>query len=98
MAENYFSTQQTHDVEMTSVRRQSEVFSLRVDSFGKKVNRRKKKYHKSCCIKMSVKSRRNLCDRCMICDVSSFSTVFQLYQDDGLMVINGYVQWNFVYG
>ena len=30
----------------------------------------------------------------MICNFTSFSTVFQSYQDDGQMVIKGCVQWN----
>ena len=34
----------------------------------------------------------------MICDFTSFSTVFQSYQDDGRMVLKDCVQWNPVYG
>ena len=34
----------------------------------------------------------------MTCDLMSFSTVFQLYQDDGWMVMKGCVQWNLVNG
>ena len=30
----------------------------------------------------------------MICDFTSFSTVFQSYQDDGRMLKKSYVQWN----
>ena len=33
-------------------------------------------------------------DGWMICDFTSFSTVFQSYQDDGRMIMEGYVQWN----
>ena len=33
----------------------------------------------------------------MICYFKSFSTVFQLYQDDDRMIMKGYVQWNPVY-
>ena len=33
----------------------------------------------------------------MTCDFTSFSTVFQLYQDDGRMIMKGCVQWNPVY-
>ena len=34
----------------------------------------------------------------MICDVTSFSTVFQSYQNDVRMVVKGCVQWKPVYG
>ena len=34
----------------------------------------------------------------MTCDFTSFSTVFQSYQDDGQMIKKGCVQWNLVYG
>ena len=46
-------------------------------------------------------------DGWMTCDLMSFSTVFQSYQDDGLfqsyradgqMITKGCVQWNSVYG
>ena len=37
-------------------------------------------------------------DGWMICDFTSFSTVFQSYQDDGRMIMKGCVQWNPVYG
>ena len=30
----------------------------------------------------------------MTCDFTSFSTVFQSYQDDGQLIIKGCVQWN----
>ena len=30
----------------------------------------------------------------MMCDFTSFSTVFQSYQDDGRMIMKGCVQWN----
>ena len=30
----------------------------------------------------------------MACDFTSFSTVFQSYQDDGQMIMKGYVQWS----
>ena len=38
-------------------------------------------------------------DKCswMICDFMCFSTVFQLYQDNGWMIMIGCVQWNPVY-
>ena len=32
------------------------------------------------------------------CDFTSFLTVFQSYQDDDWMIIEGCVQWNSVYG
>ena len=34
----------------------------------------------------------------MICDFTSFLTVFQSYQDDVRMIMKGCVQWNSVYG
>ena len=37
-------------------------------------------------------------DECMACDFTSFSTVFQSYQDDGRLIMKGYVQWKLVYG
>ena len=37
-------------------------------------------------------------DGWITCDFTSFSTVFQSYQDDGRMIIKGCVQWNPVYG
>ena len=37
-------------------------------------------------------------DGWMTCDFTSFSTVFQSYQDDVWMIMKGYVQWNSVYG
>ena len=36
--------------------------------------------------------------RWMTCDFTSFSTVFQSYQDDGRVTRKGYVHWNPVYG
>ena len=33
-------------------------------------------------------------DGWMTCDFTSFSTVFQSYQDDGQMIMKGCVQWN----
>ena len=37
-------------------------------------------------------------DRWMNCDFTTFSTVFQSYQDDGRLIMKGYVQRNSVYG
>ena len=37
-------------------------------------------------------------DGWMTCDFTSFSTVFQSYQDDGQMIMKCCVQWNPVYG
>ena len=34
----------------------------------------------------------------MTCDFTSFLTVFQSYQDDVWVIMNGYVQWNSVHG
>ena len=34
----------------------------------------------------------------MTCDFMFFSTVFQSYQDDGWVIMNGCVEWNPVYG
>ena len=45
--------------------------------------------------KGSVKLRR---DGWMTCDFTSFSTVFQSYQDHERLLMTGYVQWNPVYG
>ena len=36
-------------------------------------------------------------DGWMICDFTSFLTVFQSYQDDVRMIMKGCVQWNSVY-
>ena len=36
-------------------------------------------------------------DGWMTCDFTSFSTVFQSYQDDGRLIMKGCVQWNSVY-
>ena len=33
----------------------------------------------------------------MICDFTSFSTVFQSYQDDGRLIMKGCVQWSPIY-
>ena len=33
----------------------------------------------------------------MICDFTSFSPVFQLYQDDDMMIMKSCVRWNPVY-
>ena len=35
-------------------------------------------------------------DGWMICDFTSFSTVFQSYQEDGWVIMKGCVQWNSV--
>ena len=37
-------------------------------------------------------------DGWMICDFTSFATVFKSYQDDGQMIVKSCVQWNPVYG
>ena len=37
-------------------------------------------------------------DGWMTCDFTSFSTVFQSYQDDERLIMKGCVQWNPVYG
>ena len=39
-----------------------------------------------------------LLDEWMTCDFMSFSTVFQSYQDNGRLIMNGCVQWNSIYG
>ena len=36
-------------------------------------------------------------DGWMTCNFTSFSTVFQLYQGNGRMIMKGCVQWNPVY-
>ena len=33
-------------------------------------------------------------DGWMTCDFTSFSTIFQSYQDNGQMIMKGCVQWN----
>ena len=33
----------------------------------------------------------------MNCDFTSFSTVFQSYQDDARLIVKGCVQWNSLY-
>ena len=40
----------------------------------------------------------SLMDGCMTYDFTSFSTVFQSYQDDGRLIMKGCVQWSPVYG
>ena len=37
-------------------------------------------------------------DGWMACDFTSFSTVFQSYQDDGKLIMKVCVQWSSVYG
>ena len=37
-------------------------------------------------------------DGWMTCDFTSFSTVFQSYQDDERLIMKGCVQWSSVYG
>ena len=39
-----------------------------------------------------------LIDGWMTCDFTSFSTIFQSYQDDGRLIMKGCMHWNFVYG
>ena len=34
----------------------------------------------------------------MTCDFTSYSTVFQSYQDDEMLIMKGCVQWSSVYG
>ena len=44
---------------------------------------------------------KELCNRNekMTCDFTSFSTVFQSYQDNGrLIIMKGCLQWNSIYG
>ena len=40
----------------------------------------------------------DLMDGWMICNFTSFSTVFQSNQDDGRMIMKDCVQWDPVYG
>ena len=37
-------------------------------------------------------------DGWMTCDLASFSTVFQSYQNDGRLIMKGFVQGNSAYG
>ena len=39
-----------------------------------------------------------LMDGWIFCEFTSISIVFHSYQDDGLMIVKGSVQWNLVYG
>ena len=43
-------------------------------------------------------SRKKVLGGWMTCDFTSFSTVFQSYQDDGRLIMKGCVQWSSVYG
>ena len=45
----------------------------------------------------SYKAASQRMDAWVTCDFTSFSTVFQSYQDDGRMIMKGCVQWNPVY-
>ena len=45
-----------------------------------------------------IKLQKSWMDGWMTCDFTSFSTVFQSYQDDGQMIMKGCVQWDPVYG
>ena len=36
-------------------------------------------------------------DGWMICDITSFSSVSQSYQDDGWVIMNGCVLWNLIF-
>ena len=49
---------------------------------------------------LSRRSCYRLMDGWMTCDFMYFSTVFQSYQDDGRLIMNGCVsvQWNSIYG
>ena len=49
-------------------------------------------------INIKLKSRLRLLDGWITCDFTSFSTVFQSYQDDGRLIMNGCVQWNSIHG
>ena len=42
--------------------------------------------------------KRWLMDGWMTCEFTSFSTVFQSYQNDARLIMKGCVQWNSVYG
>ena len=37
-------------------------------------------------------------DGWITCDFTSFSTVFQIYQDEGGLIMKGFVHWSSVYG
>ena len=37
-------------------------------------------------------------DGWMTCDFTSFTTVFQSYQDDERLIMKGCVQWSYLYG
>lgn len=58
--------------------------------------RKKKKSGEKCCKTNSRYSRKR--DRWWTSDFTSVVTVFHLDQDDGMMIMKGFVQWNPVYG
>ena len=49
-------------------------------------------------VRLQMKIHRHCMYEWMTCDFTSFSTVFQLYQDNDRMIMTGCVQWNLVYG
>ena len=49
-------------------------------------------------IRAEYKREYLIIDGWMTCDLSSFSTVFQSYQDDERLLMKGCVQWSSVYG
>ena len=55
-------------------------------------------YKKYICSNCEVYESKSYDGGWMTCDFTSFSTVFQSYQDDGRMIMKGCVQWNPVYG
>ena len=46
----------------------------------------------------TLRAKTSLQDGWTTCNFTSFSTVFQSYQDIGRMIMKGCVQWNPVYG
>ena len=75
-----------NDVILTSMRRDDVASTLIRRHFGTK------------CPLGKAPSYRHTIDGWITCDFTSFSTVFQSYQDDGQMIMKGCVQWNSVYG
>ena len=50
------------------------------------------------CPSYIIENVHRLMDGWMTCDFTSFSTVFQSYQDDGRLIMKSCVQWSSVYG
>ena len=65
---------------------------------GKHAGQHFSSFYVSSCRVTVVCLRIHIDDGWMTCDLTSFLTVFQSYQDDVRMIMKGCVQWNSVYG